>query len=226
MKKPAVLAIIPAKGISKRLPGKNLKMLAGKPMVAHIIDTVKGAAGVDRVIVSTESEGVKKVALEHGAEVPFLRPVELTADDVITQQVLNHALEWLKENEQYVPDYVLLVFPTSPLLKRERIEEAIKIATERDSDSVISGTSDKRYYWIEGEKGWKRLYPLETVNSQWMKPVFCENGAIYLTKSKFIHKQYVADVADVLVMDEGENVDVDYLEDFEKVESILGGRAS
>lgn len=224
MKSPTVLAIIPAKGISKRLPGKNLKMLAGKPMFTHILDTVKGANGVNRVIVSTESEEIKKAALAHGAEVPFMRPVELTADDVITQQVLNHTLEWLKANENYVPDYVLLVFPTSPLLKRERIEEAIRIAAERDSDSVISGTLDKAYHWIEGEKGWHRLYPLETVNSQWMKPVFTENGAIYLTKSKFIHKQYVADIADVLVMEEDENVDVNYPADFEKVEKILEAR--
>lgn len=221
MKKPSICVIIPAKGRSTRIPGKNLKMLAGKPMLAHILETAKGSKGVDRVIVTTDSEEVKKVAEQYGAEVPFIRPEELTKDDVTSQQVLHHCLQWLEEHEQYVPDYVLLLYATSPLLKRERVEEAIRIAIERDSDSVISGSLDKGYYWVEVEGGWQRLYPRKVANSQWLKPLFVENGAIYLTKSKFLSKQYVADKADVLVMDENENVDVDYPEDFERVEQIL-----
>ena len=226
MKKPSVLCIIPAKGTSKRIPGKNLKMLAGKPMLAHILDTVKSAKGVDRVIVSTDSEDIKKVAVEHGADVPFIRPKELTGDDVITQQVLDHALRWLEANESYVPDYVLLLYATSPLLKRERIEEAIRIATDRDSDSVISGSYDKGHYWIEGDGAWVRLYPVKVTNSQYQVPLFVENGAIYLTKSRFIKRQYVADKADILIMEPGENIDVDYPEDFAAVEKILTERAS
>jgi CMP-N,N'-diacetyllegionaminic acid synthase len=225
METPRVLCVVPAKAVSKRLPGKNLKMLAGKPLIAHILDNVNGAAGVDRVVVSTDSEEIKQVALEHGAEVPFMRPVELTTDETIAREVLQHALDWLKQHESYEPDYVLLVYPTSPLLSRARIEEAIRIAADKSSDSVVSGTLDTRYYWIESEKGWERLYPKEAINSQWMKPVFCENGAIYLTKTKFIPKQYVADVADILVMEEGENIDVDYPEDFAAVERILRERA-
>lgn len=224
MKKPSICVIIPAKGRSTRIPGKNLKMLAGKPMLAHILETAKSAQGVDRIIVTTDSEDVKKVAVQYGAEVPFIRPKELTEDDVTTQQVLHHCLHWLEEHEQYVPDYVLLLYATSPLLKRERIEEAIQIAVQRNSDSVISGSLDKGYYWVEVEGGWERLYPRKVANSQWLKPLFIENGAIYLTKSKFIARQYVADKADVLVMDENENVDVDYPEDFEKVEQILKGK--
>jgi CMP-N-acetylneuraminic acid synthetase len=150
-----------------------------------------------------------------------MRPLALTEDGVTTQQVLQNTLEWLEEHEGYVPDYVLLLYATSPLLKRERIEEAISLATKRDSDSVISGFLDKGYYWIEVEGGWERLYPKKVANSQWLKPLFVENGAIYLTKSTFIKKQYVADKADIVVMDENENIDVDYPEDFERVESIL-----
>ncbi len=225
MHTPRVLCIIPAKSVSTRLPGKNLKMLGGKPLIAHILDTVKGAHGVDRVVVSTDSEEIKDIALQHGAEVPFMRPAELTTDETTAQQVLHHAVTWLKEHEGYEPEYVLLVYPTSPLLSRARIEEAIAIAAEKGSDSVVSGTLDKRFYWIEGERGWERLYPTEIVNSQWMKPVFCENGAIYLTKTTFIPTQYVADVADILVMDEDENIDIDYPEDFERAEQRLSGGA-
>ncbi|MBI4065735.1 acylneuraminate cytidylyltransferase family protein [Candidatus Kaiserbacteria bacterium] len=220
-KKPTICVIIPAKGRSTRIPGKNLKDLCGKPMLAYILETAKAIKSVDRVIVSTDSEEVQKVAKQYGAKAPFIRPKELTEDNIMTRDVLQHALGWLKEHEQYVPDYVLLLYATSPLLKKERIEEAINIATERDSDSVISGSLDKGYYWIEVEGGWERLYPRKVANSQWLVPLFVENGAIYLTKSKFIKKQYVADKADVVIMSPDENVDVDYPEDFAKVESIL-----
>lgn len=221
MKKPSILCIIPAKGRSTRIPGKNLKDLAGKPMLAYILETAKQAKGVDRVIVSTDSEEVKKVAESYGADVPFIRPDALTADDVTTREVLQHTIDWLEEHEGAVPDYILLLYPTSPLLKRERVEQAIEIALKRDSDSVISGELDKGHYWIEVEGGWERLYPQKQVNSQYQIPLFVENGAIYLTKTAFMRRQYVADKADVVVMEPGENIDVDYPEDFAKVEEIL-----
>lgn len=222
-KKPTVCVIIPVKENSTRVPGKNLKDLGGKPMVAYILETAKSVQGVDRVIVSTESEKVKEVVEQYGAEVPFLRPHELTLDNVTSRQVLQHALDEL-EAQGYVPDYVLLLYATSPLLKRERIEEAIRLAIEKDSDSVISGSLTKGYYWTEVEGGWERLYPRKVLNSQWLVPLFVENGAIYLTKSKWMKKQYVADRADIVVMDPEENVDVDYPEDFAKVERILAER--
>lgn len=220
-KQKKITVIIPAKGRSTRIPGKNIKDLAGKPMIAYILETALSAKGVDRVIVSTDSEDVKKIAEQYGAEVPFIRPKKLTEDDVTTREVLQHAVDWFEENEDYVPDYVLLLYPTSPLLKKERVEEAIQIAEERDSDSVFSGCYDKGHYWIEVEGGWKRLYPKKQVNSQYQIPLVVENGAIYLTKTKFIRRQYVADKADVVIMDPDENIDVDFPEDFERVEKIL-----
>jgi len=219
--KKSILAIIPAKGTSKRIPGKNLKDLAGKPMVAYILETAKRVEGIDRIVVSTDSEEVKRVAEKYGAEVPFIRPKELTVDDVTTREVLEHAVTWLEEHERYVPDYVLLLYPTSPLLKRERIEEAVRIALERDSDSVFSGCYDKGHYWIEVEGGWERLYPKKQVNSQYQVPLVVENGAIYLTKTSLIKRQYVADKADVVIMDPEESIDVDYPEDFEQVARLL-----
>jgi len=222
-KKPTIWAIIPAKGRSTRIPGKNLKDLCGKPMLAYILETAKAAKGIDRVIVTTDSEEVQKVAAEYGAESPFIRPEALTADDVTTREVLQHTLDWYEEHEDTNPDYVLLLYPTSPLLKKERVEEAIEIALKRDSDSVVSGEYDKGHYWIEVEGGWVRFYPQKQVNSQYQVPLFCENGAIYLTKAPFMKRQYAADKADVLVMEPGENIDVDYPADFEKVERILKG---
>ena len=218
---PTVAVIIPVKARSTRLPGKNLKDLCGKPMMAYPILAAIGARGVSRVVVSTESDEVKKIALQYGAEVPFMRPAALTGDAVTSQEVLVHALDELKKLDGYEPDYVLLLYPTSPLLKRERIEQAIALAVEKNADSVISGCYDKGHYWVEDAGGWKRLYPVEIVISQYQKPLFVENGALYLTRTSIIPRQLVADYAELLVMSPDENIDVDYPEDFAKVEQRL-----
>lgn len=219
----SVLVVIPAKARSTRIPGKNLKDLCGKPMMAYIIETAKGAKGVDRVVVTTESEEIKKVAQQYGAEVPFLRPPELTSDTATSQEVLVHALNALKAQEGYEPEYVLLLYPTSPLLSRERVEQAIALAIERNADSVVSGHYDKGHYWTEDSGAWKRLYPIQLVNSQYQQPLFKENGAIYLTRTSILReqKQLLADRAHVLLMEPDENVDVDYPEDFTRVEKVL-----
>ena len=224
MATPSVLVVIPVKERSTRLPGKNIKDLCGKPMMAYPILAAKGARGVSRVIVTTESEKIKEMALRYGAEVPFLRPLELTEDAVTSQQVLVHALDELKRREGYEPEYVLLLYPTSPLLSRERIEQAIALAIEKNADSVISGHYDKGHYWVQDDGAWKRLYPVELVNSQYQKPLFVENGAIYMTRASIVPKKVVADRAQVLLMEPDENVDVDYPEDFAKVEEILKKR--
>lgn len=225
---PTVLVVIPAKERSTRLLGKNLKDLCGKPMMAYPILAAKAARGVSRVVVTTESEKIKEVAIKYGADVPFLRPLELTLDAVTSQQVLVHALDELKKIDGYEPDYVLLLYPTSPLLSRERIEQAIALAIGKDADSVVSGHYDKGHYWIEDDGAWKRLYPTELVNSQYQKPLFKENGAIYMTRTSVLRerKQLLADRAQVLLMEPDENVDVDYPEDFARVEAILNARAA
>lgn len=220
-KKPTIWAVIPAKGRSTRIPGKNLKDLCGKPMLAYILEMAQSANGIDRVIVTTDSEEVKTVAEQYGADVPFIRPGELSEDAVTSHEVLLHAINWFKDTEQTLPDYVLLLYPTSPLLKKIRVEEAIEIAVTHDSDSVVSGELDKGHYWSPVEGGWKRLYPEVLVNSQFSRPLFKENGALYMTKTSILARQLVADKIDVLIMEPGENIDVDYPSDFAKVEEIL-----
>lgn len=221
MNKPSVFVVIPAKARSTRIPGKNLKDLCGKPMMAYIIETAKSARGVDRVIVTTESEEIKKVAERYGAEVPFIRPAELASDTATSQEVLVHALDAFRTQEGHEPEYVLLLYPTSPLLSRERVEQAIALAIEKNADSVISGHYDKGHYWAEDSGAWKRLYPLKLVNSQYQRPLFKENGAIYMTRASIVRKQLVANHAQVLLMEPDENIDVDYPEDFAHVETIL-----
>lgn len=216
-----IVAIIPARGGSKGIPRKNIKNLAGHPMIYYIIKTVLAAKGIDRVIVSTEDEEIAHVAKECGAEVPFMRPRELAEDNVATLPVLQHAIKYLEEQEGYSSDYVLLVYPTSPLLSMKRVEDAITMAISKDADSVVSGHYDYGQYWNQVEGGYVRLYPIVNTNRQEMRPLIRLNGAIFLTKTEILKRQLVADKIDPLIMDPNENVDVDEPADFEKVRSIL-----
>lgn len=217
-----IAAIIPARGGSKGIPRKNVRSLAGKPMIAYIIEAARRVSALDRVIVSTDDHEIAVVAERAGAEVPFLRPPELAADEVPTLPVLQHALGFLREREGYVPDYVLLVYPTSPLLTAERIAEAVQIALKTGADSVVSGTLDRGHYWRQTEDGaFERFYPLRPENRQLSVPLFRENGAIYLTKTPMLGSQVAAGKMMPLIMDPDESVDVDEPADWARVEERL-----
>lgn len=134
-----VLTLIPARGGSKTVPGKNIRLLCGKPLIAWSIDAAKASNYIDRTIVSTDGEDIAKVAREWGAEVPFTRPAEYAQDLTPDPPVFLHALDWLKQNENYVPDIVVHLRPTGPLRTSEEIDEAIELlAAHPEADSVRS----------------------------------------------------------------------------------------
>lgn len=134
----SVLAIIPARGGSKGLPGKNIKELCGKPLISWTIEQALKSKYVDNVFVSTDSEKIAKIAKECGANVPFLRPDELAADDSLTSDAILHVLEQLSmKGESY--DYFALLEPTSPLRKSDDIDDAISMIVQNtDADSLVS----------------------------------------------------------------------------------------
>lgn len=125
-----ILAIIPARGGSKGVPRKNIKELAGKPLIAWTIEAAKAAPSVTRIICSTDDQEIADVAKQYGAEVPFLRPAEIAKDLSTDVEFLTQALDWLKTNEGYEPDIVLRLPPTSPLRTAAHIEEGIKVLLE------------------------------------------------------------------------------------------------
>lgn len=124
------LAIIPARGGSKGIPGKNIKDLAGKPLIAWTIEAAKNSEYIDRVIVSTDDESIIEVAKKFGAEVPFIRPKEISGDLATDIEFINHALQYLAINEKYQPDIVLRLPPTSPLRTSSHIDAGIKTLVE------------------------------------------------------------------------------------------------
>src|SRR3989338_1201278 len=122
-----ILGIIPARGGSKSIPRKNIKPLGGKPLIAWTIDAAEQAAVFDRIILTTDDEKIAAVGKQRGIEVPFLRPKELAEDATPTLPVLQHAVQWLKEHEQYEPDAIMLLQPTAPFRQASHIQEAVKV---------------------------------------------------------------------------------------------------
>ncbi len=132
-----VLAIIPARGGSKSIPGKNIKAFAGYPLIAFSIAAGLTAKSVSRVIVSTDDEQIAEISRSYGAEIPFLRPGEFSRDDTPDLPVFQHALEWLQANEDYQPEIVVQLRPTSPFRCTQHIDQAVeKLIAMPAADSI------------------------------------------------------------------------------------------
>lgn len=142
MRKYEVLALIPARGGSKSIPYKNIYPLLGKPLIAYTIAEAKAAKLVNRVIVSTDDEKITKAARKYGAEVPFARPKKYAGDKTPDLPVFRHAVRWLARHENYRPDIIVHLWPTSPLRFSEHIDEAVKLLINHpDADAVRSVSS-------------------------------------------------------------------------------------
>jgi len=134
-----VLALALARGGSKGVPGKNIKDLAGKPLIAWVIEAAKNSKYVDRVILSTDYDDIAEIGKRYGAEVPFMRPAEISEDSTPDTPVFEHALKWLKENEDYEPDIIVHLRPTGPMLTSNEIDEAIELLEKHpEADSLRS----------------------------------------------------------------------------------------
>ena len=142
------------------MPGKNVKELAGKPLIAYTIEAAKGCPLVDKVIVSTDNQRIAEVAKEFGAEVPFIRPAELAQDDTPTEPVLKHAMEWLEENENYRVDMVVFLQPTDIFRKKYMLVEVVKRLLENeDLDSAFVAYPTHKNFWRKIEGKYVRLAP-------------------------------------------------------------------
>lgn len=183
-------AIITARGGSKGIPGKNLKFMAGQPMIAWTIAAARQARGLDRVLVSTDDPEIARVCRELGAEVPFLRPAHLATDTATHLAVFDHMMDWLAD-EGGLPEYLLLLQPTSPLRLTEDIEGGIRLARERRADAVI-GVSEihphTAHPWLakrltpDGALEPFMVTPTDDLRRQNMPPAFAINGALYVNR--------------------------------------------
>lgn len=179
----SILALIPARGGSKGIPGKNIKKLAGKPLIAYTVEAAKAAPSISRIIVSTDSLEIADTAQRYGAEVPFLRPEELASDTSKTMDAVMYTLDKLaKQGETY--DYLVLLQPTSPLRTAEDIEGCIQKALKCGRDVVaVSEVQDNpvlmRRMAETGEMS-SLLNGSSTVRRQDMQAYYRVNGSIYV----------------------------------------------
>jgi CMP-N,N'-diacetyllegionaminic acid synthase len=217
------LVVIPARGGSKGLPGKNIKLLNGKPMINYTVEAARAIFSDKDIIVSTDSEEIKNIVEETGLQVPFLRPTELATDTATTQDVLFHALDfYLKSNER--PDVLILLQVTSPLRTSKHIKEALSLYTP-DMDVIVSvkETDANPYYVLfeENEEGFlKKTKEADFTRRQDCPSVWELNGAIYIYNIASIDKRNKKMTK--YVMDKKSSIDVDDEVDFNLVNLYLG----
>ncbi len=157
-----ILALIPARQGSKGLPGKNIRPLGGKPLIAHTIEQARLSACFDRVVVSTDGEDIAEIAREFGADVPFLRPKELAQDRSDLRATVNHLLDELKSREGYAPDIVAILFATYPFRTRQLIREVVNAACASAVWSQCAypvDTNPSELVALDGGQEWPAIKP-------------------------------------------------------------------
>ncbi|MFJ8246328.1 cytidylyltransferase domain-containing protein [Peribacillus asahii] len=204
------LFIVPARGGSKRLPGKNIKSLCSKPLISYTIEAAIHSEIKGRILVTTDEENIASTALKHGAEVPFLRPSYLSDDQSKSIDVVTHAVEFYEGELNYTVDNIILLQPTSPLRTSKDIKTAFELYLKHDCFPVISvmerNLSGK--YFIKNEEG----YALKIDMNQ---EGYELNGAIYIIPRENLKQGYFyKDRFIPYIMPYNKSIDIDTAEDF------------
>jgi len=219
-----ILVIIPARGGSKGLPGKNIKELCGKPLIGYSIDVARAITTDDNICVSTDDMHIKDVVEEYGLHVPFIRPAELATDTATTNDVLLHALDFYEKQSKFY-DRILLLQPTSPLRKIEEVKEAISLYHE-DIDMVVSVTQSHAPAVLcqDNEDGYIDLvYNKKAVRRQSLPILYEFNGAIYVINVASLKAKGLGgfDRRIKYEMPKETSIDIDDIYDYYLVESII-----
>jgi CMP-N,N'-diacetyllegionaminic acid synthase len=175
--------MIPARGGSKRIPNKNIKILDGKPCIQYTIECAK-EAGISRIIVSTDSPQIAEIAKRFGAEIPFLRPAELSGDRVLDFPVVEHCLDFLEEHENWVPDLFIFLRPTMPMRKSSEITKCLEILELNSAVDCVRTTCPVPYppYWMK------------RINEEGLLEPFCEDMRPYqYTRSQDLPETIMCD---------------------------------
>jgi CMP-N,N'-diacetyllegionaminic acid synthase len=212
-----LLALVPARGGSKRLPGKNIIDFYGKPLIAWTIEAALLSKYVDRVVVSTEDKEIAEISKEYGAEVPFIRPSILASDRASTIDVVIHAITTLsKFKDEY--EYIILLQPTSPLRSFEDINNSVELLTTTNSEAVISVCETEHSpLWcntLPESKSLERFLDKKLINkrSQELDIFYRLNGSIYLCRTDRIVKEntfFIEDKIIAYIMAQESSVDID-----------------
>ena len=188
IKEKSVLALIPARGGSKGVPGKNIRPVGGKPLIAWTIEAARESRYVDRTILSSDDPSIAAIAVQCGCEVPFMRPDELATDQADSMGVVRHALAALPERY----DYMVLLQPTSPLRHANDIDAALEFFIDSGATTCVSVCEpDKHPYWMvrmDADGSVRQLFPPDQIPTrrQDAPTVFALNGAIYVAPADYL----------------------------------------
>jgi CMP-N-acetylneuraminic acid synthetase len=234
-----VLAVVPARGGSKGVPRKNVRSVAGRPLIGWTFEAARGAATLARVVVSTDDPEIAEVARAEGIEVPFLRPPELAADETPMVPVLQHLLRELEAREGYRPDALCLLQPTSPLRRAEHVDAAVTLlAAHPEADAVVSVVAVPHHFhpWsVMHRDAGGYLQPFvqgegtRVLRRQDKPVVWARNGAaVYVVRRDVLLEQgsMFGQRCLPLEMTHEDSVDVDTIADLQVAEAILASRAA
>jgi pseudaminic acid cytidylyltransferase len=226
------VAIIPARGGSKRIPGKNIKPFLGKPMISYSIGAARESGVFDRIIVTTDSQEIAEIAKEYGAEVPFIRPPELSDDHTDTDAVLLHAIGWLNSNWAQV-DYICCIYPTAPFVRSEYLKKGFDMIVKEKATSAFPVTSFPypifRALKLDQDERLKMFWPENyRVRSQDFPEAYHDAGQFYwLDARKFTEeKRFFSSDAVPIILPRKFVQDIDTQEDWERAEFIYRALAS
>ena len=215
-----MLAIIPAKKKSKRLPNKNIKLFSKEPLIAYTIKSALKSKHISRIIVSTDSIKIAKIAIKYGAEVPFLRSKNLSGDKTTTWEVCRNVIDKLKTIESKTYDSFVYLQPTSPLRSPQDIDNAIKVFKNKKANAVVSVNETKPSFWFKNISSKGVLIRSNRNN----KKNYILNGSIYVFKTKFIKKTKTNGYDNktfAYVTPQERSIDIDTLYDFKIAELFL-----
>jgi len=228
-----VLGLVLAREGSKGLPGKNIKPLCGKPLIAWSIEAGLASKFIDDLVVSTDGYEIASVSEQYGAEVPFLRPPELASDGASSISAILHTLDYLEKNERCY-DAVVLLEPTSPLREVADIDAALELLVEKNSSSVVSvcaAEATHPSFMFKMDAFTNKLFPFtgtqpNALRRQDIQPVYFLDGTIYCSTPKkireensFYHEETLA-----YVVPKWKSLEIDDADDFLMVEAIMKSR--
>jgi N-acylneuraminate cytidylyltransferase/CMP-N,N'-diacetyllegionaminic acid synthase len=219
-----ILALIPARGGSKGIPGKNIRPLGGNPLLVHTFEAARKSRVFDRIILSTDDPAIADVAAQYGLDTPFIRPAHLADDRSSVVAATEHALNWLADNQCYSPTFVMLLQPTSPFRSAEDIRQCASMLNEQDTDAVISVSPCTQHpallKKITAEGHLQPLQESPPARRQDFSPLYALNGAIYLVRTSVLRAQrtWCPANARAYIMPRERSLDIDEPLDFEFAE--------
>lgn len=223
-----MLAIIPARGGSKGLPGKNIKDLCGKPLIAYTIEAALKSKKITQVVLSTDDKEIAETCKKYGIEIPFLRPKELASDNSLIVDTYIYTVDRINKEQNKNYASVVALLPTCPLRTAEDIDKAIEIYEKKEADSVISfyeAPHPVQWYKTVDKNGILRSILPEgnrLANRQDEEKSYLPNGAIYVFSIDLLRdKKYYSDKTYPYIMPAGRSIDIDNLFDFEMAEFLL-----